>query len=133
MQKEDNGINKRICHFRKLSGFNQSYMAELLDMKTSTYAQKERQGTMDCEFVIRVADILNIDFLDLMFDEEEALKRRSKIVNTTFSLQTNINEDSQPIITKRDKDLIAIIHNLNEKKRVKIYEYAYDIFMNKRK
>ena len=61
IRKKDETINQRIARYRKAVGYSQKEMADFLGEKHSTYAQKERCGTIDCDTLIKISYILGMD------------------------------------------------------------------------
>lgn len=62
-------VNQRIRHYRKKLKYTQADVAEMLDMKTSTYSQMERIGNITCETLIKLTKNLKTDALTLLYGE----------------------------------------------------------------
>lgn len=140
---KDRSINRRLAHYRKLKGFTQEELAELLDMKPSTYSQMERMGNIDCERLVRISEIIKVDILDLLYGEEKANEIRKNYVkmailcgelpDITGAPKPKPNpEPPEPSLTVRDQNHISVIHNLYPEDKTRVYEFAYDLFKNKR-
>lgn len=65
MKKET--INQRIAKYRRFVGYTQAQMAEMLNMNASTYAGKEQKGRIDCEMLIEISRILEVEIDVLLF------------------------------------------------------------------
>ena len=63
-------INKRVAKYRKKCRMKQFEVAELLDMKVSTYSQMERLGDISAERIRKLAEIFNIDVKKLLYGED---------------------------------------------------------------
>ena len=62
-------INQRVAMYRKLLGYSQSQIAEMLGKKSSTYSQCERTGTFTCETIMSLAEIFDADVRVLLYGE----------------------------------------------------------------
>ena len=63
-------INQRIFHIRKLRGYSQADMARMLNMRVSTYSQAERKGRIKVDFLVKIADVLEVDVGYLLTGKE---------------------------------------------------------------
>lgn len=63
-------VNQRIFHIRKLKGYTQADMARTLNMRLSTYAQAERKGKIKTDFLVKIADVLEVDVGYLLTGKE---------------------------------------------------------------
>ena len=62
-------INKRVTYYRKKAHLTQAETAVLLEMKSSTYSQMEREGDISAQRIIKLADIFKIDVKMLLYGE----------------------------------------------------------------
>ena len=106
-------INERIAKYRRLRHITQDEMAEILDMPSSTYGNKEKRGKIDCEFLIKISEILNVDIRSLLFENEFEDK-------TAVTPKTNITDD--------EWNLIALYRIVSEEKKNRILQFALNSF-----
>ena len=133
-------LRKRIVHYRKAAGYTQENLAELLGMKPSTYSQKEKHGTIDCELAVIMADLFKVDIFAILFEESEAEKRR-KAYEKTVVIEKLVPETKPQIdvtvtvdqrtLTIREKNHLDVLQRLNNKEKTTVFQYAYDIFNGK--
>ena len=62
-------INARIIKYRKEKKFSQKEFARKLGCNYTTYSQREREGTFHATEVLKIADILGINCLLLLYDK----------------------------------------------------------------
>ena len=142
---KDKSINRRIAQYRKLAQFSQEELAELMDMKPSTYSQMERRGNIDCVRLLRIAKILKADILELLFGEEKAKELRKYYAKLAILSGEVLPIGGEPLpkpepkpeppdinLTVRDKNHISVIHNLSAEDKTRVYEFAYELFKTKR-
>lgn len=63
-------INQRIRFYRKEMMYSQAQVAQMLNLKMTTYSQMERKGNITCEILIKLTEILNVDALTLLYGEK---------------------------------------------------------------
>lgn len=82
------GINETIRQMREKQGWTQEIMAEKMNMSVNGYANLERgQGKVDWEKLKQLAEIFNINLVQLVEAEQKGL-----VVHQTLSFQSeNIN------------------------------------------
>lgn len=125
-----NEINKRVAHYRKLAGFNQSQVAEMLGLKLSTYSQRERKGNITGDFLKKLSIIFGVKAEVLLYGEEN--KEDASLTNTTP--EEKINPNLTPfLLDKREKELVTIYRNVSAPKKIGIFQFAYDTFKSKNK
>lgn len=71
MKPMGNTINQRIAAYRKRAGYTQQDIADALNMKLSTYSQKERCSDVTCDFALKIARYLDIDIRYLLFGDDK--------------------------------------------------------------
>ena len=84
-------------------------MAEIMNMTRSTYAGKEKRGKIDCDFLIKISEILDIDIRLLLFDSES--------VSTP---KTSISDE--------EWNLIAIYRGVSKDRQNEIFKFALNNF-----
>ena len=99
-----NDINKRVKQYRKILGFSQANIAEMLGKKPSTYAQLERCGTFSCDTIIKLAEIFKINVSVLLYGPVEPYK-------------------SEFTLTPKEINIIKIIRYLPSKTRNEILNF----------
>ena len=107
IRKKDETINQRIARYRKAVGYSQKEMADFLGEKHSTYAQKERCGTIDCNMLIKISYILGIDAMVLLYGE----KSEEETVNIL-----------RFITTARERKLIEVMRDLKPNYQDLVYQ-----------
>ena len=68
---KDKTVNERIAIYRRLFGYSQAELAELLGMKSSTYSQMERKGRIYTDILLKIAETLDIDPKILLCGEKD--------------------------------------------------------------
>jgi len=104
--KIEETINQRIMRYRKALGFSQAEMSDYLDMKRSTYSQKEREGEIDCSTIIKISEILGVDVKILLYGENPSKKAT---INSSFS------------VSSQERRLIEALRNIKPQYRDLIY------------
>lgn len=106
-------INKRIRDIRKLLGYSQSDIAEMLGKKSSTYSQCERHGVITCDMLISLAEIFQVDVRVLLYGEHLDDKPGPILPPPP----------PEPTYTATEKSVIKIIRNLPQKKKREVLGY----------
>ena len=129
-------INERISYFRKIAGLTQAEVAKKMEMKVGTYSKMEREGKITVDKLIKLAQILDVDY-DLLVNGEEKETKVEYIPvpiqtsgNTANSLFQPIMVDNTPksripeyIPTARERATMQIIHNMPKKVQEEIYDF----------
>lgn len=102
-------VNKRVRMIRKLMGFSQREIAEMLGKKSSTYSQCEREGQITCGMIIALAEILEVDVRTLLYGE--CIEISPPPPPDTFKL------------TKKEENYIKILRNMSSKRRNAIIDF----------
>ena len=55
-------VNQRIFHYRKLAGLTQAEVADQMGLKLNTYSKMEREGKITVDKLIKLAQILDVDY-----------------------------------------------------------------------
>ncbi len=113
-----NEINKRIRGIRKSLNLTQKDVAERLKMGVSTYSQREREGNIEADFLVSLAEIFNVDIRNILYGEDE------------FP-QFNNEQDCGFKFTAQEMLLIKILRNTSPENNEKIYQMLCDIYENK--
>ena len=129
----NNEINKRIAHYRKLAGFSQTQVAEMLGLKISTYSQRERVGDISAECLKKLSVILDVSAEILLFGEEkkaEAILPKPKPEpEVKFEPEQNAEPNLTPVLLDRkEKDIITMYRNVRKSKKQEMYESIYYLF-----
>lgn len=112
-------INQRVAMYRKLLGYSQSQIAEMLGKKSSTYSQCERTGTFNCDTIISLAEIFNVDVRVLLYGE---------IPDTILPPPP----PPKPKYTATEQNIIKIIRNLPKNKRDDVLNYIAENYKNRK-
>lgn len=102
-------INKRIKAERIKKGYTQGQFSHLLGLKESTYSQMEREGKISAETLKKIAKVLNVDILYLLYNKEIPIIENVIIENEDYTAQ--------------EKSIIKIIRNLTIKDRKEVINY----------
>ena len=73
-----NAINKRIASIRRLNGYTQSQIADLLGMKASTYSQMERVGKVPTSVILKFSELFKVHPTVILCGEKENEKDNKK-------------------------------------------------------
>ena len=117
-------LKNRIVYFRKLAGYTQSSFAEQLNLKTGTYAKREINGNFSIETLEQIAEILDIELVDLLTDQNS---ENSKIVKRTPTdkikltcLEESIVNTLRYIPYERKEALLKLITLVSKNKKLDI-------------
>ncbi len=121
-------INERIKVCRRLCGFSQSKMAELMEMKTSTYSQMERRGRINSEKIKKLSKIFGIETDELLYgiaEEKKAPKTEEKTDSKEIKPISEIVFDQREAVflSPIEENIIKIIRNSSKSKREEIIEF----------
>ena len=114
-------LNQRVALVRRFMGYSQNYMAEYFGMKNSTYSQKERKGTIDCDFLIKYCDLFDIDIRLMLYGE---VPPTEPIYITVPAEPPKSNPMPEFKLSKREENLLSILSNFSAKKRNLVYEFV---------
>lgn len=120
-------INQRVKKYRKELFLSQADVAQMLDMKTSTYSQMERMGNMTCETLLKLTEILKVDVLKLLYGEDMP-KKEIKDIN-----EFKADIDGVGMIVAQDvyeKFAVIAMRNLSQPLKQEIYEFILDELKN---
>ena len=122
-------INQRVKKYRKELFLSQADVAQMLDMKTSTYSQMERMGNITCETLLKLTEILKVDVLKLLYGEDMP-KKEMKDIN-----EFKADIDGVGMIVAQDvydKFAVIAMRNLSQPLKQEIYEFILDELKNVR-
>lgn len=120
-------INQRVKKYRKELFLSQADVAQMLDMKTSTYSQMERMGNITCETLLKLTEILKVDVLKLLYGEDMP-KKEIKDIN-----EFKADIDGVGMIVAQDvyeKFAVIAMRNLSQPLKQEIYEFILDELKN---
>lgn len=120
-------INQRVKKYRKELFLSQADVAQMLDMKTSTYSQMERMGNITCETLLKLTEILKVDVLKLLYGEDMP-KKEMKDIN-----EFKADIDGVGMIVAQDvyeKFAVIAMRNLSQPLKQEIYEFILDELKN---
>ncbi len=124
-------VNMRIRKARKDKHFSQKQLGEILNIKCSTYSQKERSGSFSVEMALKIAEILQADPYYIIFGEpQEKLFDNSEVapdILTANEPKTFIEliraRQEELILTHNEKLIIRNLRMLKEKDRSDVIKY----------
>lgn len=114
-----NEVNKRVYIIRKQVKYSQAEIGKVLNLKTSTYSQKEREGKFSGEELLVLADFFKIDVRDFLYDD---IPKVEPIV---------IIPEECYLLNRREAELLTLYRNLSIPKQKEVFAFAYNIFKNK--
>ena len=100
-------INERVKAERIKKGYTQQEMGSLLNMNKTTYSQMERQGNIHAETLIEIADVLNVDILNLLYGSDNVISQDEKTRD----------------YTAQEESIITVIRNFTVKDRNDVLNY----------
>ena len=112
-------INKRVYKIRKKAKYTQAEIGKVLNLKTSTYSQKEREGKFSGEELVILADFFKIDVREFLYDD---IPKVEPIV---------IIPEECYLLNRREAKMLTLYSNLSIPKQKEIFAFAYNIFKNK--
>lgn len=126
MSKE---INKRLAYYRRLAGYSQVQLAEILGMKISTYSQRERTGNLSAEFITQVSQILGVDPVTILLGNEN-------IRPLTLEGKTNDEAESKTeavpfYLDNKEKEMLILWRSMSTSQRREVFSFAYNVFKKK--
>jgi len=68
-------LHERIHRYRRKRGFTQTAVAKRMGMNLSTYRLRETTDNITCKELLQLADILQVDVIELMLGEEYYLRK----------------------------------------------------------
>ncbi len=110
LKNEFSGINKRVLYYRMKIGLNQSEVAEKMGMKLSTYSQMERSGSITADRLLKLAEILEVDLKDLLFEQKEDTGKLTFIQEPTVILPP---PPPPYVLTPTEESVIDVIRGFN--------------------
>ncbi len=131
----DYNINKKVKVLRKRKGYTQESLAKLLDMKTSTYSQMERMGRIPTQTVLKLADIFEVDAMEILNPENEVLFIKPKTSGYIKMEQQPIDTEKffpeKIALTNREENAIIMLRNLTAEDRENVYN-SIKVFHDKK-
>ena len=125
-------VNERIKTYRKEKKLTQGELAKMIDLKTSTYSQMEREGNITVDMALKIAEVLGIDPNLIVYGKEtkadgelevSTVKPTGYILHTPGGvIETLYGTTTQPEDKKDENDLPFDLSN-TEKSIIKIYHY----------
>lgn len=125
-EKMSKEINKRLAYYRKLSGYSQTQLAEILGMKISTYSQRERTGQLTAGFIIQVSQIFGVDPSVILTGKEG--------VKFPVNEDDRNDEDNGVIpfyLDNKEKEMLTLWRNLSSTQKREVFAFAYNVFKKK--
>lgn len=138
--KYNMNVNKKVKDLRKKNGYTQEQLAELLNMKTSTYSQMERSGKIPIHTAIDLADIFKMDVKDLLMVDDSAENANPEeqgkideilIIDNPPTDLTGLKLPTIPLVeepveekfllSNREENAIIMLRNLSSSDREEIY------------
>ena len=130
-------VNQRIRLLREQKNLTQYQMGELFGLKSSTYSQKERQGSFSAEDVKIICDTFGVDPYLIIFGipnpKEEINDFMKRKLTSEIEEEYRKKYENYETITRRDLRLLKLMSNLSRKKQDMVFEYAYLLFKKKKK
>lgn len=114
-----NEINKRITMYRKLLGLSQLKTAELMNMKSSTYSQMEREGSITCDRLLQLAEIFDVSPQYLLCGTSEP---KSDVLREDNIF---VDKPQKPllVLSKKEENFIKILRFLSKDDKKEVIEF----------
>ena len=106
-------LNARVIYYRKMADKTQQEVADFLGIKVSTYSQREREGNLTVECVLKICECLKVHPLILICGEIPEIP--VKII------------EKEPDFTHQEKNMIECMRFMNQKQRDYLYKHAVQI------
>ncbi len=135
--KYDKELNKKVKELRRKNGYTQEQLAEILDMKTSTYSQMERLGKIPINVLVRLSEVFKMELIDLLDSENNgevanSISESEKGIVFDSSNPSVIGLSQPPTIiaepqverislTNREENAIIMLRNLSYANREEVY------------
>ena len=105
-------VSLNIKYYRKIAGFTQAEVAEMLGMDKETYSLKENNIDIDLIFLNNLSTILNTDI--------------GNLICNNFSTALSIPQSQQILLTNIEKIIIEKLRSLPKEKVAEIFEKISD-------
>ena len=92
-------MNKRLKKIRKALCFTQKEMAEKLNISITEYSKIEESGDISCNMIKKIAEVLNVNVLKILYDSSEY-----NLLQKKSWFQKMINEYTSPYIFIREEN-----------------------------
>lgn len=118
-------INKRVYEARKKKGFTQKIMAEKMGLNETTYSQMEREGEIKAHRLVQIAEILQVNILDLLYGKEpdtSALPNRVGFAQSAFP-EDQIADFEPFILKKQEENFIKVLRSLSKEDRNEVIAF----------
>ena len=126
-------INKRVTKYRKLAHLTQKQVAELMEMRNSSYSQMERVGDISAERIVKLAEIFGINVGLLLYGEEIELPNNHNIPQTDVVILPKLPFGMNYVPLKnKSKSIITIIQHLPPKQQKYICDLLDYLRKNKK-
>ena len=116
--KPKNKLSKNLIHFRKLHGYKQFQLAEILDIPRERYAKYENNTNPPIEILYKLADIYEISF--------DTLAGRTQYVSYNIDPNNLQFSDIAPAVTAEQSpevaEILKKIEGLTPQQKRKVYE-----------
>ena len=140
-------LNYRIAHWRKLSGYNQTEVAEKLGIKCNTYSQMERTGNVSAERFFKLAKLFNKKPCELFYGDALCQKEEEPVIKVPTDELIQKTGDgsklrqSEPDIPKeppfafsnREESLIKMFRVLKKEDKTAVVNMVLELYQNKGK
>ncbi len=118
-----NEINGRVRKIRKQAKCSQARLGKMLNLKTSTYSQKEREGKFTGEDLLILADIFKVDIREFLYENYN---------NVEYEIKPYvIIPDECYMLNNREGHIITMYRNVSKEKQKEIFAFIFNTFKNK--
>ena len=124
-------INERVTRHRKLKGYTQARVAELMGLKCSTYSQMERNGNITAEKLLQIEQIFDLPRGELLYGSSLEPKE-DNVLRFAEPDETKSLRPEPMVITNNEQNYISILRNLPKKARdevIDLLQQKYDEFL----
>lgn len=135
----DMTVNERIASYRRLANLSQNKVAELMEMKHSTYSQMERSGSITTDRLVKLAKILDVDVNDILYGPETKKHNAEPLV--IIPPEQEINRLEEPVVnpfgtreneldtlTSMERNMIKMYKNFKKSDQERVRKFIESIY-----
>lgn len=119
-------INENIAAYRTIRGYKQSDIADILDMKQSTYSQMERKGNIPAITLWKISKILDIP-MEMFFTKNSLMEP----IDNPLVVDKEKEVDPFRPLNNKEKNAITILRNFSKPKQDEVYNLILKIYRRK--
>ncbi len=131
MKREDRKpLNIRIARCRSAAGYSQKAAAKALGIKESTYGRLEREGNPSPDVLAKMAELYNVDIVELLYDKEQLKKKDEKRFEELQKSFTRLHDSGfrgfevtpKPDFSPTERNLIGGYRDLTKEQQTSVVD-----------